>query len=814
MTDTPGYTKPASPRDIDFAHYFRHYAALLWRWKWWFVFATPVAGCIAVMFLLHALKNPVLPSLPATVTLGGALGSQPNASMVKVTNEGSGDESDAPDTLAQTALIRSRDFLRGVANDLSLRLNVTRYSRSSVFDSVSVDSTAPSGKYRFVIDRKGGARFSVYRKDSVLGLRSIFHRDLAACGSMDTLTGLQLPGVHLRFSRTFLQHPFDCKFTVANILETVESLRDSVSVHSSPPTGTQQYPSFSITKTGTDYQQSAATVNTIADKFVERNVRLRETRSQNIRDILKEQLEKAKAELAESEENLKAFRMENPSVGLSQNSEEILSSTAKAERTSDSVEESINNALLLQKKLAGAAKQNLPQVCSEILGFLVVQKNNAAPFLASELTRLIGESHHLEAAFDMSHPMVQKNQADIRQVIEKTTFELQNFIESQQQEQALRQNEVTTLSRKMHALPSEELNLGELTRLQQIKADIYARLLDKFYQTSVSSVTDMPDFYVMDYASPPMPPPSRPDKKVLVMCMFFVMGVLLFPVAVADFVAKTVRSEVELRKLLEYDILESIPKITPKKRAGSGAARPGLSTALIVDEAEIDPDYAKELFRLLRMKIMFRFQAGGLEKTLVVTSLESNAGKSTIASNIAIAMAQQNLKTVLVDGDMRLGTIHHLFNLDKSPGLSEFLSGDRAAASPSSIALHHPGGIPNLTVITSGKSETTASELLSSDRFGHLVRTLVAKYDIVIFDSPPISIVADALTVNRLFSHYLLVIKAGQTNIVDLRDKITENAELRSKLMGVVLNFAAIDRKMRYYKHSKYYFQSQPKPGA
>ncbi len=310
MTDTPGYGKPAGPREIDFAHYFRHYAALLWRWRLWFVIAAPVAGCIAALFLLHALKNPVLPSLPATVTLGGALGSQPNASMVKVANEGSPDESVAPDTLAQTALIRSRDFLRGIADCLSLRLYVVRYSRSSLFDSVSVDSTAPSGRYRFVIDMKGGSRFTVFRKDSTLSLRSFFHRELAASGNVDTLTGLQLPRVHLRFSRQFLQHPFDFKFGIANIQETVESLRDSVSVHSSSPTGTQQYPSFSITETGTDYKQSATTVNTIADKFVERNVRLRETRSQNIRDILKEQLEKAKAELAESEDNLKAFRTE------------------------------------------------------------------------------------------------------------------------------------------------------------------------------------------------------------------------------------------------------------------------------------------------------------------------------------------------------------------------------------------------------------------------------------------------------------------------------------------------------------------------
>jgi len=812
MTDSTGYKKPAGARDVDFAHYTRHYGALLWRWKWWIVFSAPVAAGLVIALLLYKVKNTVPPSLPATVTLGGAVGGEATTGQVKVENSVGDDESEAPDTLAQTALIRSREFLRGVVDDLSLRLRVNRFPRSSIFDTIVVDSLAPSGKYRFVIDGKSGNSYRVFRKSLTFGVHSLFYIDRIADGTLSLLDTLRLPGVHLRFSRWFLHHPCNFKFSVINTPEAVESLRDSVSFHASSPTMAERYPSFSITVTGNDYNLDATLVNTIADKFVAKNIRSRQMRSQSLREILTQQLDKAKSELAESEEKLKTFRMDHPTIGLSQSSEEMLSSSVAAEHVKDSVAESMNSALLLQKKLRSAPDQNLPQLCSEILGFLVSQKDNAAPFLSTELSRLVGERHRLEGAYDADHPDVLKNKAEIRQMIEKVVAALQNFIEDRKQLQMSQQGRILELSQKIQALPSEEQDLSELSRMQQIKADIYAKLLDKFYQASVSDVTEMPDFYVMDYASPPIPPPQKLDSKALALGAFFALFLVFGPLVLVDLTSKTVRTELELKKMLDIDFIESIPKMTLDREAGNGPGR--LSNKLIVRDADDQHDHVKEMFRLLRMKIMLRFHGGGSEKTLVVTSLESNVGKSTIASNIAIAMAQQNLKTALIDGDLRLGTIHHLFNINKSPGLSEFLRSDRATGASAGIAIHHPPAIPNLTVISSGASTTKGSELMATDRFRLLVKTLIRKNDIVIFDSPPISIVADALSVNQLFSHYLLVIRAGQTNIVDLREKIAENSPLRSKLMGVVLNFAAIDRKMQYYKQSKYYFQGKQPEGA
>jgi capsular exopolysaccharide synthesis family protein len=806
MPDTTAYKKPSSLHEVDFADYFRHYCALLWRWKWWIALSTPLAALIGVALILNTL-NATTPSLPATVTLGGAQ----IVGMVRVTDEND-NESVSPDTLAQVALIKNRDFLRVIADSLSLRLQVSGFPRSAIFDSIAVDSLAPSARYRLEIDNKHGATYAVFRKDSIRTLHSLFHQELAAAGTMTTLDSLQLPGVRLRFNRSFLHHPCNFRFSISNIRKTVEDLRDSIYVHALPPTMAREFPSFSITVRGNDYKLVATTANMIADKFVERNIRLRQARSQNIRTIVNRQLEKAKSELTESEENLKAYRTAHPTVNLSQTSKDMLSSASlEAERINDSVDESMNSARMLQEKLAGTAKQNLPEVCSEILVFLSAQKNNAAPFLATELSRLTEETRRLESAFDNNHPNVLKNQTEINQIIEKVTSELQNFIEDRKQRQTQQQAQIRALSSKIQALPSEELNLAELSRLQQIKADIYTKLLDKYYQASVSDDSDIPDFYVMDYASPPIPPLPKLDPKVLGLCLFIAVMLIFGPMIAVDLASKTVRTEKELKKILNIDILESIPKITLKRRSRKIIAVNGLSDKLIVNGVRFKHNYVNELFRLLRTKILLRFPGGGPEKTIVITSLESNVGKSLIASNIAIAMAQQNLKTVLIDGDLRVGTIHRFFNISRSPGLSEFLATDPAGKDSFSDVILQATTIPNLSAIPCGNPAANASELIASERLRDLITMLIEKHDVVILDAPPIGIVADALSVIGFFSHYLLAIRAGQTRIVDLKEKIAENSQLRSKLMGVVLNFAAIDRKKSYYQQSKYYFKTQPK---
>ncbi|MBN1982275.1 MAG: CpsD/CapB family tyrosine-protein kinase [Chitinivibrionales bacterium] len=219
---------------------------------------------------------------------------------------------------------------------------------------------------------------------------------------------------------------------------------------------------------------------------------------------------------------------------------------------------------------------------------------------------------------------------------------------------------------------------------------------------------------------------------------------------------------------------------------------------------DIKNSYVKELFRSLRAKILMGLQDSA-DQSVVITSLEAGAGKSTMSSNIAISCAQQGLQTLLIDGDMRCGVLHKLLYCQKSPGLSNLLVKGEHLSPEAVTAAIQQTTVPNLSLLPCGKTVENSAELLNSAPF-RLVKTMVAKkFNLIIFDSPPIGLTVDAVVVHELFSKYIVVVKAGATNIMDLLKKLNEYPRLKSKILGLVLNQASLDKKLAYYKYSKYY---------
>lgn len=220
--------------------------------------------------------------------------------------------------------------------------------------------------------------------------------------------------------------------------------------------------------------------------------------------------------------------------------------------------------------------------------------------------------------------------------------------------------------------------------------------------------------------------------------------------------------------------------------------------------AEFRQEYVKELFRSLRTKILMGLHYDS-DKSLVITSLEAEVGKTTMASNIAISVAQQDKKTVLIDGDLKRGSVHTFFDLERSPGLSDFLHLEGVLSAESISTLLRQTHVPNLFVIPSGEYVTNSSELLTSKRFEVLKQLLSQQFDITIIDTPPLGSLTDAVVLNEMVSKYIVIVKAGSTNVVDMKKKIKEFPALEEKILGLVLNYAAIDKMRTYYKKSKYY---------
>lgn len=220
------------------------------------------------------------------------------------------------------------------------------------------------------------------------------------------------------------------------------------------------------------------------------------------------------------------------------------------------------------------------------------------------------------------------------------------------------------------------------------------------------------------------------------------------------------------------------------------------------------PKYIEELFRSLRTKILLSLY-NQPARSVAVTSLESGVGKTTVSANLALTMAMRDVRVLLVDCDLRRGELSSALGLGSAPGLSEFLMSPAPVEARSVGALLEDGPTERLGVIPAGEHTPHSSELLSLPRLRAALELLSSRFDVIVFDLPPIGMAVDPVVIYDVVGKYLLVAKAGATNIADLSKKIAEYPTVEEKTLGIVLNQASIDRRLRYYKYSKYY--AQPK---
>ncbi len=193
---------------------------------------------------------------------------------------------------------------------------------------------------------------------------------------------------------------------------------------------------------------------------------------------------------------------------------------------------------------------------------------------------------------------------------------------------------------------------------------------------------------------------------------------------------------------------------------------------------------ASESFRILRSRILFPLHGGDAPRTIMVTSTAPEEGKSFVAANLAIMLAQGvDQYSMLVDCDLRTPAIAKIFGIGNVSGLVNHLEhGDDLGE------LIQKCSVPKLSLLTSGLSPTNPSELLGSEKMDDLVRELSQRYDdrFIVFDSPPLQIASESLVLSQKVDAVILVVRYG----VGAREQVLRCVGNigREKILGVVFN--------------------------
>lgn len=207
-----------------------------------------------------------------------------------------------------------------------------------------------------------------------------------------------------------------------------------------------------------------------------------------------------------------------------------------------------------------------------------------------------------------------------------------------------------------------------------------------------------------------------------------------------------------------------------------------------------------EVFRNLRNNIQF---INDDNKSMLITSVDQEEGKSFISANLAITYAKTGKKVILVDADMRKGKQHDLFEVSNEIGLSNYLTEEGQENKNDLEKYLKQTEIENLYILTAGKIAQNPSDLLSTSKMYNLIKKLEKKADVVIYDTTSIFAVTDALILAKQINYTILVATHKQTKIEDLKKAKRNIEKIGAKVCGIVIN--KIPKTQNEFENAYYY---------
>lgn len=209
---------------------------------------------------------------------------------------------------------------------------------------------------------------------------------------------------------------------------------------------------------------------------------------------------------------------------------------------------------------------------------------------------------------------------------------------------------------------------------------------------------------------------------------------------------------------------------------------------------KIDPrSPATEQYKTIRSNIQFAAIDRDIH-SIMVTSSNPGEGKSTTVANLAVVFAQQGKKVLLVDTDLRKPVIHSIFNMNNNIGLTNVLTKRKSLAD--AVKPTHQA---NLFILPSGPIPPNPAELLSSSAMKKMYELALGKYDLVIFDTPPLLAVTDAQIVSDFCDGTILVVSSEKTKVEEVDKGLELLKRANANMLGVVLNNKKVTNKNHYY---------------
>lgn len=483
-----------------------------------------------------------------------------------------------------------------------------------------------------------------------------------------------------------------------------------------------------IAFTSPDASFSAKVANAWADNFIQTNLERKTQATSYGRNLLQRQLGQAKERLDESQRQLVTYASAQQIINLP--AQGAGNGVGAPERSIVADDLAALNSALAQATADRIQVEARYQQAGRAGASTEALRNIAINNLRQRRAELAAEYQRLMVQFEPEYPTAKAIQSQIDQLDRSIAREEGRVSGSLQADYREAQERESALRAKVDQLKSSYLDLRRRSiqyNIYQQEVDtnraLYDGLLQRFKEIGVAGGVGINNVAVVDSADVPQKPSSPRLLINLLVALLAGLGLGALAAFALEQIDEAIADPAEVERRLGLPLLGSVPKVddvTPKE-------------ALLDRKSDLVDAYLA-----VQTNLAFTTEHG-VPRSFAVTSTRPAEGKSTTALALATTLARAQRRVILVDGDMRSPSVHHLGGVDHDRGLSNFLTGDDAIAT-----LTFPMSDLGFTAMSAGPIPPNAAELLTGSRLSLLIERLLENYDHVVIDSPPVMGLADA----------------------------------------------------------------------
>jgi succinoglycan biosynthesis transport protein ExoP len=536
-----------------------------------------------------------------------------------------------------------------------------------------------------------------------------------------------------------------------------------------------------------DPNVAVAVANAHARAYIDQNLEFKFLATKEASDWLANRMAEQRKQLEAGELALQQYREDNDAISLEDRQNIIVQRLADVNaavtraRTTRIEKEALYNQLRSIQNTRRAL-DTFPAILSNVFVQQLKAELAALQRQDAELADQLGERHpdmiKLRSALRTAEA---KLQAEVAKVVQSIGNE---YRAARDQERdllvALEQQKVEAL-----ALNRKAIEYGVLQRDSSSSRQMFEELLQRAKQTEISGELKTSNIRVVDPAALPEKP-VRP--KPLANLLFGLFGGGLFAIGLAfffEYVDNRIKTPDEIKRVLNVPFLGMVPSLPKGSDESSGLLSGGAPASFV------------EAFRAIRTNILFSSTDEGC-RSVVITSTRPGEGKTLVAANVAISLAQSGNRVLLLDADLRKPRVHSVFNQVQDPGVSTLLVG-RAKASEAI----RKSTVDGLWILPAGRIPPNPAELLGSKRFKEFHHSLRQHFDWIVIDSPPVMAVTDPTVVANVANGVIFVVGAEMTARHAAQSAIDQLESANAQMLGAILNRVDVQRNAYYY--SQYY---------